>query len=202
MAGKSTHQSSDLASEAGSWRKLHHIWWKENGRFVRLRANFHFEVWKWSKNYRNISWTKKGRLIPLPRSRFPFRLLRWKKKSAEHQLKRMPGRFFHTCLHVHLHVWGWRWNYQNTSWRDFHLGVWSCRREQKSRWRESGNSIFASAKDFDKLKPGSAGKAVGCRKNHKIPELKEEAFHITKKLDLISRHSTTIHTSDRPHSAR
>ena len=44
----------------------------------------------------------------------------------------------------------------------------------------------------EKLKPGSAGKAVGCRKNHKIPELKEEAFHITKKLDLISRHSTTI----------
>lgn len=115
MAGKSTHQSSDLASEAGSWRKLHHIWWKENGRFVRLRANFHFEVWKWSKNYRNISSTKKRRLIPPPRSRFPFRLLRWKKKSAEHQLKRMPGRFFHTCLHVHLHVWGWRWNYQNTS---------------------------------------------------------------------------------------
>lgn len=95
--------------------KLHHIWWKENGRFVRLRANFHFEVWKWSKNYRNISLTKKRRLIPPPRSRFPFRLLRWKKKSAEHQLKRMPGRFFHTCLHVHLHVWGWRWNYQNTS---------------------------------------------------------------------------------------
>lgn len=44
----------------------------------------------------------------------------------------------------------------------------------------------------EKLKPGSAGKAVGCRKNHKIPELKEEAFHVTKKLDLISRHKKTI----------
>ena len=44
----------------------------------------------------------------------------------------------------------------------------------------------------EKLKPESAGKAVGCRKNHKIPELKEEAFHNTKKLDLISRHCTTI----------
>ena len=53
------------------------------------------------------------------------------------------------------------------------------------------NSISKGPKISEKLKDLQEKLSV-VEKNLKIPELKEEAFHVTKKLDLISRHNTTI----------
>ena len=53
------------------------------------------------------------------------------------------------------------------------------------------NSISKGPKVSEKLKDLQEKLSV-VEKNLKIPELKEEAFHVTKKLDLISRHNTTI----------
>ena len=53
------------------------------------------------------------------------------------------------------------------------------------------NSISKGPKISEKLKDLQEKLSV-VEENLKIPELKGEAFHVTKKLDLISRHNTTI----------
>ena len=53
------------------------------------------------------------------------------------------------------------------------------------------NSISKGPKISEKLKDLQEKLSV-VEKNLKIPELKEEAFHVTKKLDLIFRHNTII----------
>ncbi|PFX34635.1 uncharacterized protein LOC111323928 [Stylophora pistillata] len=53
------------------------------------------------------------------------------------------------------------------------------------------NSSSKAPKISEKLKDMQE-KLLVVEKNLKIPELKGEAFHVTKKLDLISRHNTTL----------